>query len=151
LSKEETRRKKEDKAKPSKTKEGNADSNHTENVGKPESGVEEERMRSREERRQKRNAAKKKVTSGEDAKEILVGSSEDARRRQRVFSLYSQMNTPNRSQFKQQVAALNSFSMNPDDVTPDYVDLLPWNATGSLVNIAKMNALTRANLMKPKQ
>jgi hypothetical protein len=102
---------------------------------------------------QKREVAKTKNTSGDAVKEkeVVVGSSEEARRRERVFSLYSHLSTPTRSEFKQQVGALYSFSMSPDDIGPDDVDLLPWNETGSLVNITKMNALTRASIMKPKQ
>jgi hypothetical protein len=144
--KEETCKKKEEgrKAKPSKTKEGSVDSNDTESVGKSEFGVEEER-------RQKREAAKTKDTSRKDVKNIVVGSSEDARRRQLAFRWYSQMQTLNRSDFKQQVAALSPLNLTPNDVTPEDVDLLPWNATGSMVNIAEMNALTRASIMKPKQ
>jgi hypothetical protein len=65
--------------------------------------------------------------------------------------LYSQMSTPTRSEFKERVAALHSFSYNPDDVSPDDVDLLPWNANATLVDIAKMNALVRASLMLPRQ
>jgi hypothetical protein len=110
-----------------------------------------EKGREREERRQKREVAKSKKTSSEDVKEMVVGTSELARRRQVAFSLYSQMSTPTRSEFKQRVAALYMFSYNPSDVSPDDIDLLPWNATGYLVDIGKMNALTRASIMRPKQ
>jgi hypothetical protein len=141
LLKEETRKKKkiERKAKSSKTKEINLDSTDTENVGKAESGVDEEkRKRRKEERRQKREAAKSNDTSGEDVKEIVVGTSNDARRRQLAFSWYSKMSEPDRSEFKRKVKALHSLNITPDDV-----DLLPWNATGSAVNIAEMNTLLR--------
>ena len=116
-----------------------------------ESRIDEERTQSREERRQKRKVAKAKDNSGEDMKEILVGTSEDVRRRQLAFSWYSMHSTPSRSEFKEKVAVLYVFSISPDDISPDDVDLLPWNATGSKVNISKMNALTRASLMMPKQ
>jgi hypothetical protein len=123
-----------------------------------ESRVDEERKRSREERRQKRKAAKTKNKSGDVVKEVVVkevvvGSNEDARRRQLAFSWYSKHSTPNRSEFKEKVALLFMFSIDPDAITQADVDLLPWNSTGSVVNIAKMNALTRASLsiMKSKQ
>jgi hypothetical protein len=125
-------------------REGDVDSNDTESEGKSESGV-------KEECRQKREAAKTKDTSGKDVKAVVVGSSEDACRRQLAFRWYSQMHAPNRSEFKQQLAALSPLYLTFNDVTPDDVDLLPWNATGSKVNIAEMNALTRASIMKPKQ
>jgi hypothetical protein len=136
--KEETRKKKESerKAKPSKTKES---------VGKPESGVDEEKRKRRKgERRQKGEAAKSEDMSGNDVKETVVGSSEDARRRQLAFSWYSQMSAPDRLEFKREVAALQSLNITPDDV-----DLLPWNETGSVVDIAKMYSLTKkASLMR---
>jgi hypothetical protein len=127
LLKEETGKKKEveQKAQPSKSEEGNVESN-------------EEKDNRRRERRQRRETAKSKNKSREDAKETVVGSSDDARRRQLAFSWYSQMSAPNRLEFKRKVAALYSLNITPDDV-----DLLPWNATGSAVNIKKMNALTR--------
>jgi hypothetical protein len=53
------------------------------------------------------------------------------------------MCAPNRLEFKEKVANLIGM-----DITPDDVDLLPWNATASVVNIAKMNALTRASLKR---
>jgi hypothetical protein len=146
LLKKETRKKKESerKAKSSKTKASNRGSNDTENVGKVESGVDEEkRKRRKEERRQKREATKSKDKSGEDMKELVVGSSEDARRRQLAFSWYSQMSAPDRSEFKRKVAALHSLNITPDDV-----DLLPWNATGSEVDIAKLNTLSKVSLMR---
>jgi hypothetical protein len=34
------------------------------------------------------------------------------------------------------------------DITPEDVDLLPWNLTGRVVNIAKMNAIIRASILK---
>jgi hypothetical protein len=38
------------------------------------------------------------------------------------------------------------------DIASENIDLLPWNETGSLVNIAKMNAaLARSIIMKPKK
>jgi hypothetical protein len=116
-----------------------------------ESGVEEERERSKVDSRQKREAVKTKVKSVEDVKEVLLGTSKDDRRRQVVFSLYSKMSTPTRSEFKERVAALHSFSYNPDDVSPDDVDLLPWNESATFVDIAKMNSLVRAGLTLPKQ
>jgi hypothetical protein len=146
LLKEKTTKKKEveRKAKSSKTKESKEDSTDIKDGGKVASGVdEEERKQRKEERRQKREAAKSKDTSAEDVKEIVVDTSDDARRRQLAFSWYSQMSEPDRSEFKRKVAALHSLNITPDDV-----DLLPWNATGSVVDVAKMNTLTKANLIK---
>jgi hypothetical protein len=54
------------------------------------------------------------------------------------------MATPSRQNFKRKVAAQESI-----DNTPGYVDLLTWNETGFVENIAKMNALIRAGIQKP--
>jgi hypothetical protein len=144
--KEKTRKKKEEeeKAKPSMYKEGNVDSNDTENFDKTKSRIEEERKRMKEERRQERKAAEtKKKMAEEDVKEIVFGCREEARRRHLAFGWYSHLSAPNRSEFKKKVASITGMNITPDDV-----DLLPWNATASVVNIAKMNALTRASLKK---
>jgi hypothetical protein len=100
-----------------------------------------------------KDEAKEIVASKDEAKEIVFGCIEEARRRQLAFSWYSRYAMPNRSEFKRKVAdrPLYNSCITPDHVTPDDVDLLPWNATGSMVNIAKMNVLSRANITKPKQ
>jgi hypothetical protein len=119
--------------------------------------AEEEHKRKRKQRLRKREAAAtEKSMSGEDAAENHAGAdnreaakretagidnSEDARR-ERAFRWYSQFCT-NRADFKRRVAALESM-----DITSEDIDLLPWNESGSVVNIAKMNALMRANLVK---
>jgi hypothetical protein len=93
-----------------------------------------------------KEAAKSKTMHGQDTEATAPGidNSEDARRL-RAFRWYSQMCTT-RTDFKRRVAALES--KESMDITSDDIDLLPWNESGSVVNIAKMNALTRASLMK---
>jgi hypothetical protein len=109
--------------------------------------VEEEHKRRKEERRCKREAVAKKNVSGKDAKKTAapVDSFEAIKdaRRIRAFSWYSQLSTPTRAEFKQRVAAVEEIDISPFDI-----DLLPWNASGTIVNIAKMNAHTRASIMK---
>jgi hypothetical protein len=141
----------------------------SEDIDRPEvlqmNRAEEEHKRKREARLRKREAAAaaaaaEKDTSGEDAEETCAGDdnreatkrkttagvdNSEGARRARVFSLYSQMCQPIRTAFKRRVAALEYMSM---DITSDDIDLLPWNATGSMVNISKMNALARASIMK---
>jgi hypothetical protein len=67
---------------------------------------------------------------------------EDNRRRERAFFWYARMDLPTRTEFKRKV---EESSM---DTTPEDIDLLPWNLTGKQVNISKMNAITRASILK---
>jgi hypothetical protein len=116
--------------------------------------AEAEHKRKRKERIRKREeaaAAEKKTHAVEEkhadadnkepTKKSSIDNSEDGRR-ERAFRWYSQFCT-NRADFKRRVAALKNM-----DITSEDIDLLPWNESGSVVNIAKMNALTRATLMK---
>jgi hypothetical protein len=145
-------------------KEGRLRKREAEEAAEKNKRAEEEHKRKRRERLRKREAAaaaekniskeatdeeaaKSKTMSGQDAEETApagIDNSEDARR-QRAFRWYSQMCTT-RTDFKRRVAALEK--KESMDITSEDIDLLPWNETGSMVNIAKMNALTRANLMK---
>ena len=67
-------------------------------------------------------------------------------RRERAFIWYARMATPTRTEFKRRVAAVDSSSSI--DITPEDIDLLPWNETGRVVNIAKMNSIIRARIQK---
>jgi hypothetical protein len=110
--------------------------------------ITEEHTRRREERRCKREAAKKNSLPEVDmqdkrtADDTICNIKDD--RRQRAFVWYAHMDTPNRTEFKRKVAAAESSI----DITPEDVDLLPWNLTGRLVNISKMNAITRTSILK---
>jgi hypothetical protein len=104
--------------------------------------ITEEHTRRREERRRKREATKKmtdKRTADED------------NRRHRAFLWYARMDSPARTEFKRKVAAAESSSSSSSssmDITPEGIDLLPWNLTGRLVKISKMNDITRASILK---
>jgi hypothetical protein len=100
----------------------------------------EEHKRKKEERRLKREAAKEKSIL-ENAGQEKIKAEEV--RRQFIFNWYSRMSMPNREDFKEKVAAQSSIGITPEDV-----DSLPWNSTGKMVSIAKMNALTRATMQK---
>jgi hypothetical protein len=100
--------------------------------------VVEEHKRKREERRLKREAARQKSILENAGQEKI--KAEEARR-QFIFGWYSRMSMPNREDFKEKVAAQSSVG-----ITPEEVDSLPWNSTGKMVSIAKMNALTRASM-----
>jgi hypothetical protein len=64
---------------------------------------------------------------------------------ERAFQWYTRMASPFRIDFKRRVADMETI-----DITPEDVDLLPWNSTGKFVNIAKMNAIIRANILRNK-
>jgi hypothetical protein len=67
---------------------------------------------------------------------------EDNRRRERAFFWYARMDSPTRTEFKRKVAESSM------DITPEDIDSLPWNLTGRMVNIAKMNAITLASILQ---
>jgi hypothetical protein len=112
--------------------------------------VEEEHKRRREVRRLERETAKKKSMPEVDTQDkrkaaATTGSITDDRR-ERAFLWYARMATPTRTEFKRRVAAVESSSSL--DITPEDIDLLPWNETGRVVNIAKMNAIIRARIQR---
>jgi hypothetical protein len=115
------------------------------------SKVEEEHNRKKEERRRKKEEAKKsmpevdvqdKSTEEETRRNIEETRRDD--RLERAFLWYTRMASPSRKEFKRQIATQESI-----DITPEDVDLLPWNETGSRVmNIATMDAMIRARMLK---
>jgi hypothetical protein len=114
------------------------------------SKVEEEHKRKREERRRKRGEATKKSMSDGKEQEIRREDTKSqiakARRDdclERTFLWYTRMGAPTRTEFKQQIA------IQKVDITPEDVDILAWNETGTRVkNLATMNAmLMRTRIM----
>jgi hypothetical protein len=110
--------------------------------------VKEEHMQKREERRRKRDEVTKKSMSEVNEQERLT---EEIRREEtrnqmmiKTFLWYTRMGTPIRTEFKQQIA------IQKIDISPEDVDLLAWNETGTRVkNIATMNAmLIRTRMLK---
>jgi (2Fe-2S) ferredoxin len=107
--------------------------------------ITEEHTRRREERRRKREAAKKNSMPEVDMPDKKTADEDN--RRHRAFLWYARMDSPARTEFKRKVAATES-SSSSIDITPEDIDLLPWNLTGRLVNISKMNDITRASILK---
>jgi len=62
-----------------------------------------------------------------------------AARVERAYSWYTRMAMPTRDKMKQRVEFMPASS----GVTPDDVDLLPWNARGSFVSVAAMMRMNR--------
>ena len=62
-----------------------------------------------------------------------------AARVERAYSWYTRMAMPTRDKMKQRVEYMPASS----GVTPDDVDLLPWNARGSFVSVAAMMRMNR--------
>jgi hypothetical protein len=117
--------------------------------------VEEEHKRKREERRRKREEVTKNMPEKELQEKITVEDTrrEDTRskivtarhedRLDRTFLWYMRMGTPSLKEFKRQIATQKV------DITPEDVELLPWNETGTRVmNIATMNSMITARMLK---
>jgi hypothetical protein len=99
-----------------------------------EAHMEEERSKPVKESIQK--AAKK--ASKKATERFLDEDDGEIARRHRAYSWYSRMARPDRNEFKKRVELMNGADISPADV-----DLLPWNFSGSVVNIAKMNKIIR--------
>jgi hypothetical protein len=84
----------------------------------------------------------KEKSTAEDTKSSIKEDCRDDRL-ERTFQWYTRMASPIRKDFKRRVVDVKSI-----DITPEDVDLLPWNLTGKVVNIAKMNAIIRASILK---
>jgi flagellar biosynthesis GTPase FlhF len=108
--------------------------------------VEEEHKRRKEERRRKREAAKRSMPEVDVQNERRADDRpckhKDVRR-ERAFIWYARLGAPTRAQFKRKVTAAESINVTPRDI-----DLLPWNSTGRVVNVAKMNAMVRASILE---
>jgi len=57
----------------------------------------------------------------------------------RAYAWWSRMARPKKKDFKERIGKVAHA-----DITPDDVDLLPWNFNGSMVNVAKMNKYINA-------
>jgi hypothetical protein len=116
--------------------------------------VEEEHKHKKEERRRKREEAAKESMPQVDVqgkcttedKEGNIRGTELNEKLESVYQWYTRMANPIRKDFKRRVADMESI-----DITPEDVDLLPWNLTGKMVNIAKVNAIIRASILKNKK
>ena len=69
----------------------------------------------------------------EESKKKVLDMSEDARR-DRAYQWYSRCGQPNRKELKRRISALK----HKEGITPEDVDLLPWNFNGSMINVSKM-------------
>lgn len=68
-------------------------------------------------------------------------------RTQRAYSWYTRMGMPKRDAFKKKVANLPATA----NLEESDVDLLPWNSTGTRVNVAKMTSVLMAKPPKRKE
>lgn len=60
----------------------------------------------------------------------------DKARAERAYGWYTKLAMPKRDAMKKKITLIASIDISPDDV-----DLLPWNASGTMVNVAKLNAM----------
>lgn len=68
----------------------------------------------------------------------------EAARRDRAYSWYTRMAMPTREAMKEKVDTMPTSS----GLTKECVDLLPWNASGKMVNVAKMQKFINAGFKK---
>lgn len=66
--------------------------------------------------------------------------SEDARR-DRVYKWYGRCGQPNRKTLEKKIASLK----HKEGVSPDDVELLPWNFNGTMVNVSQMISMQMGN------
>ncbi len=80
------------------------------------------------------------------AKESVKLDMSKAARVERAYSWYSRMAMPTRDKMKERV----EFMPASAGVTPDDVDLLPWNARGTFVSVAAMMRMNRTSFQPGK-
>eukprot|EP00977_Amphora_coffeiformis_P019663 scaffold7349_cov173-Amphora_coffeaeformis.AAC.144 len=76
----------------------------------------------------------------EETKKKEYDMSEEARR-DRAYKWYGRCGQPNRKALKKKIAALQ----HKQGVSPEDVDLLPWNFNGTLVNVSQMISMQMDN------
>jgi hypothetical protein len=98
------------------------------------------KARERIEKKKDEEAAKKEIER-QKLKEASSGNFDmsKAARIERAYSWYTRMAMPTREKMKERVQFMPASS----GVTPDDVDLLPWNARGSFVSVAAMMKMNR--------
>jgi hypothetical protein len=79
--------------------------------------------------------AKRKQEDTTKSDKFNLEYNSDRARCQRAFGWYSKLAQPKREVFKKKILLISTI-----DITDEDVDLLPWNASGTMVNVAKLNA-----------
>ena len=101
-----------------------------------------ERLRAQEEAKEAEEDAKK-MKEIEETMNGHLDMSEDARR-ERAYSWYTRMAMPSRAEMKERVSTMKRSS----GVAEEDIDLMPWNAKGTMVNVGKMQRFINAGFKK---
>jgi hypothetical protein len=99
----------------------------------------QESIRSRiaaEEAEAKRKKKEKEEEERKKKEKLLARSNTEQARVERAYGWYSKLGLPTRDNFKKKIKLIASI-----DITADDIDLLPWNGSGSMVNVAKLNTM----------
>lgn len=86
--------------------------------------------------KKKEEAQAQALAAAKQAEFKKVVDNSDKARAQRAYSWYSKLAQPSRDAFKKRIGSMKNL-----DIVAEDVDLLPWNAMGTMVNVAKLNAL----------
>ena len=101
-----------------------------------------DRLRAQEDAKEAEEEAKK-IKELEQKMNGNLDMSEDARR-ERAYSWYTRMAMPKRDEMKERVTTMHRTS----GVTEEDIDLMPWNAKGTMVNVGKMQRFINAGFKK---
>jgi hypothetical protein len=99
----------------------------------------QESIRSRiaaEEAEAKRKKKEKEEEERKKKEKTFSKSNNERARVERAYGWYSKLGLPSRENFKKKIKLIASI-----DITAEDIDLLPWNGSGTIVNVAKLNAM----------
>jgi hypothetical protein len=86
-------------------------------------------------RKKLKRSVKRRKRRKKKEKSLSKSNTEQARA-ERAYGWYSKLGLPSRENFKKKIKLIASI-----DITADDVDLLPWNGSGTMVNVAKLNTM----------
>jgi hypothetical protein len=146
---EEKKREKEERRKKEEEIRKREEENRKKTLEKARMKIQEERrlrqesIRSRiaaEEAEAKRKKKEKEEEERKKKEKSLSKSSTEQARVERAYGWYSKLGLPSRETFKKKIKLIASI-----DITAEDIDLLPWNGSGTLVNVAKLNTMYYKN------
>lgn len=89
-----------------------------------------------EEAEAKRKRKEKEEEERKKKEKSLSKSNTEQARAERAYGWYSKLGLPSRENFKKKIKLIASIDISADDI-----DLLPWNGSGTMVNVAKLNTM----------
>jgi len=89
-----------------------------------------------EEAEAKRKKNEKEKAEAKKQQDVKKAANTEKARMERAYGWYTKLAMPKRSVMKKKISLIKSIDVSEDDV-----DLLPWNASGTMVNVAKLNSM----------